>query len=141
MIMMENDMHSGGLHQNPRQMFSRKQAEDACRFGFFEKVVATISDAMVPLAVEARDQEAAVHIEVRGGAGLPEIRLELDGRGVRDVNENDNVMTTSRSPDGLAHSAGHRSSGAPHQRQKGALRPIEAEFGHGTERCRASDTA
>jgi hypothetical protein len=91
MTMMENDMPSGGLHQNRRQMFSRKQAEDARRFEFFEKVVATISDAMAPLAIEARDQEAAVHIEVRGGAGLPDIRLELDGRGVRDLDEDDNV--------------------------------------------------
>ena len=50
-----------------------------------------ISDAMAPLAIEAQDQEAAVHIEVRRGAGLPDIRLELDGRGVRDVDEDDNV--------------------------------------------------
>jgi hypothetical protein len=68
-----------------------KQGEDARRFEFFEKLVTAISDAVAPLAVEARNEEAAVHIEVRGGAGLSDIRLELDGRGVRDVDEDDDV--------------------------------------------------
>ena len=81
-------MPSGGLHQNRRQMFSWKQAEDARRFEFFEKVVIAITDA---LAIEAREQESAVRSHVRRGAGLPDIRLELDGRGVRDVDEDDNV--------------------------------------------------
>ena len=89
--MMENDMPSGDLHQNRRQMFSSKQAEDARRFEFFEKVVIAITDAVAPLAIEAREQESAVHIHVRRGAGLPDIRLELDGRGVRGADEDDNV--------------------------------------------------
>ena len=37
--MMENDIHSGGLHQNRHQVYTRKQAEDARRLEFFEKVV------------------------------------------------------------------------------------------------------
>jgi hypothetical protein len=42
-----------------------------------------------PLSVEAREQQSTIHIHIRGGAGLTRIRLELNGRGIRDVDEDD----------------------------------------------------
>ena len=70
--------------QGRRQKFTRKQTEEALGFEFLEKVATTISDAVAPLAVEAREGQSAVHIQVRIG-GLPEIRLELDGCGIHDA--------------------------------------------------------
>jgi hypothetical protein len=54
MTMMENDMHSGGLHQNRRQMFTRKQTEDARRFEFFDKVVGLNQQAQQERGFAAR---------------------------------------------------------------------------------------
>jgi hypothetical protein len=42
---------------------------------------------VAPLAVDAREAESAVHIQVRGGVGLTEIRLELDGCGIHDADQ------------------------------------------------------
>ena len=50
-----------------------------------------VADAAAPLSLEAREQQSTVHIHIHGGPDLPDIRLELDGRGVRDVEEDDNV--------------------------------------------------
>jgi hypothetical protein len=52
-------------------------------------VAAAVTDAAAPLAVEARDQQSTVHIHIRGGPDLPDIRLELDGRGIRDTDEDE----------------------------------------------------
>jgi hypothetical protein len=72
---------------NRREVFNSKQAEEARRFELHEKVATAISDAVAPLAVDAREAQSVVHIQVRGGLGLPDIRLELDGCGVRDADE------------------------------------------------------
>jgi hypothetical protein len=77
--------------QKPRQSrrgkFTKKQTEEALGFELLERVAAAITDAVAPLAVEAREQQSTVDIRVRGVVGLPEIRLELDGCGIHDADE------------------------------------------------------
>ena len=48
-----------------------------------------VTDAAAPLAVEAREQQSTVHIHIHGGPDLPDIRLELDGRRIRDADEDE----------------------------------------------------
>ena len=75
--------------QSRREKFAKKQTAEALAFELLEKVAAAVTDAAAPLAVEARDQQSTVHIQIRGGRDLPDIRLELDGRGIRDADDND----------------------------------------------------
>ena len=75
--------------QSRGEKFAKKQTAQALAFELLEKVAAAVTDAAAPLAVEARDQQSTVHIHIRGGAGLSGIRLELDGRGIRDADEDD----------------------------------------------------
>ena len=77
--------------QSRGEKFAKKQTAEALAFELLEKVAAAVIDAAAPLAVEAREQQSTVHIQIRGGAGFPDIRLELDGCGVRDVDEDDIV--------------------------------------------------
>jgi hypothetical protein len=86
-MVMTEETTTGDRRPNRRKMFANKQAEEARRFEFVEKVATAITDAVAPLAVDAREAQSAVHIQVRGNAGLPDIRLELDGCGVRDADE------------------------------------------------------
>jgi hypothetical protein len=76
-------------HQSRREKFAKKQIAEALAFELLEKVAAAVTDAAAPLAVEARDQQSTVHIHIRGGPDLPDIRLELDGRGIRDADEDE----------------------------------------------------
>ena len=78
-------------HQSRREKFIKKQTEEALAFELLEKVAAVVTDAAAPLSVEAREQQSTVHIHIHGGAGLSGIRLELDGRGIRDADEDDSV--------------------------------------------------
>jgi hypothetical protein len=75
--------------QSRREKFAKKQTAQALAFELLEKVAAAVTDAAAPLAVEARDQQSTVHIHIRGGPDLPHIRLELDGRGIRDADEDE----------------------------------------------------
>jgi hypothetical protein len=72
-----------------REVFENKQAEHARRFALREKVARAIADAIAPLAIDAREQQSPVHIQVFGANGLPDIRLTLDGCGVHDANEDE----------------------------------------------------
>ena len=74
-----------------REKFVKKQTAEALAFELLEKVATAVADAAGPLSVEARDQQSTVHIHIHGGPDLPDIRLELDGRGIRDADEDDNV--------------------------------------------------
>ena len=76
-------------HQSRREKFIKKQTAEALAFELLEKVATAVTDAAAPLSVEAREQQSTIHIHIRGGAGLTRIRLELDGRGIRDVDEDD----------------------------------------------------
>ena len=76
-------------HQRRREKFAKKQIAEALAFELLEKVAAAVTDAAAPLAVEARDQQSTVHIHIRGGPDLPDIRLELDGCGIRDADEDE----------------------------------------------------
>jgi hypothetical protein len=78
-------------HQSRREKFIKKQTAETVAFELLEKVATAVIDATAPLSVEAREQPSPIYIHIRGGAGLPDIRLALDGRGVRDVDEVDNV--------------------------------------------------
>jgi hypothetical protein len=75
--------------QSRREKFAKRQTAEALAFELLEKVAAAVTDAAAPLAVEARDQQSTVHIHIRGGPDLPDIRLELDGRGIRDADEDE----------------------------------------------------
>ena len=72
-----------------REVFENTQAEHARRFALREKVAAIIKQEIAPLAIEAREQQSPVHIQVFGANGLPDIRLVLDGCGVRDADEDE----------------------------------------------------
>jgi hypothetical protein len=72
-----------------RETFENKQAEHARRFALREKVAAIIKQEIAPLAIDAREQQSPVHIQVYGANGLPDIRLTLDGCGVRDADEDE----------------------------------------------------
>ena len=72
-----------------REIFENKQAEHARRFALREKVAAIIKQEIAPLAIDAREQQSPVHIQVFGANGLPDIRLTLDGCGVRDADEDE----------------------------------------------------
>jgi hypothetical protein len=54
-------------------------------------VVRAIADAIAPLTVDAREAQSTVHIQVRGDVGLPEIHLELDGCGIHDADDRENL--------------------------------------------------
>ena len=84
---LEEIMSTRDRSKGRRDRFAQKQAEDARLFELREKVVTAITDALAPLAVDAREAQSAVHIRVRGDIGLPDIRLELDGCGVRDADD------------------------------------------------------
>jgi len=73
--------------QSQREKFTKKQTKEALGFELLERVAAAITDAVALLAVNVREQQSTVHIQVHGGVGLPEIRLELDGCGIRDADE------------------------------------------------------
>jgi hypothetical protein len=88
-VSTEETMLTQQRHQSRRDKFIKKQAEEALAFELLEKVAAVVTDAAAPLAVEARDQQSTVHIHIRGGPDLPHIRLELDGRGIRDADEDE----------------------------------------------------
>jgi hypothetical protein len=70
-----------------REMFEDKQAEHKRRFELREKVAAIIKQEIAPLAIDARELQSPVHIQVFGANGLPDIRLVLDGCGVHDADE------------------------------------------------------
>jgi hypothetical protein len=72
-----------------REIFENKQAEHARRFELREKVAATIKQEIAPLAIDAREQQSCVDILVLGANGLPDIRLTLDGCGVRDADKDE----------------------------------------------------
>jgi hypothetical protein len=76
-------------HQSRREKFIKKRTEEALAFELLEKVATAVADAAAPLAVEAREQQSTVHIHIRGAAGLPDIRLELDGRGISEADEDE----------------------------------------------------
>ena len=83
----EETMPTQAPRQSRREKFTKRQTEETLSFQLLEKVATTISDAVAPLAVDAREQQSTVHIQVRGGVGLSEIRLELDGCGIHDADE------------------------------------------------------
>jgi hypothetical protein len=72
-----------------REVFENRQAEHARRFELREKVAAIIKREIAPLAIDAREQQSPVYIQVLGANGLPDIRLTLDGCGVHDANEDE----------------------------------------------------
>ena len=72
-----------------REIFENKQAEHARRFELREKVAATIKQEIAPLAIDAREHQSGVDILVLGANGLPNIRLTLDGCGVRDADKDE----------------------------------------------------
>ena len=72
-----------------REVFENRQAEHARRFELREKVAATIKQEIAPLAIDAREHQSGVDILVLGANGLPNIRLTLDGCGVRDADEDE----------------------------------------------------
>ena len=72
-----------------REIFENKQAEHARRFALREKVAAIIKREIAPLAIDAREHQSGVDILVLGANGLPNIRLTLDGCGVRDADEDE----------------------------------------------------
>jgi hypothetical protein len=76
-------------HQTRREKFIKKQTAQALAFELLEKVATAVADAAAPLSVEAREQQSSVHIHIRGAAGLPDIRLELDGRGISEADEDE----------------------------------------------------
>ena len=73
--------------QSRGEKFAKKQT--ALAFELLEKVAAAVTDAAAPLAVEAREQQSTVHIHIHGGPDPPDIRLELDGRRIRDADEDE----------------------------------------------------
>jgi hypothetical protein len=75
--------------QSRGEKFAKKQTAEALAFELLEKVAAAVTDAAAPLAVEAREQQSTVHIHIHGGPDLPDIRLELDGRRIRDADEDE----------------------------------------------------
>jgi hypothetical protein len=85
----EETMQTQEPHQSRREKFTKKQTAEALEFELLEKVATTVADATAPLSVEAREQQSTVHIHIRGGVGLADIRLELDGRGIRDADDDD----------------------------------------------------
>ena len=77
--------------QSRREKFIKKQTAETVAFELLEKVATAVIDATAPLSVEAREQPSPIYIHVRGAAGLPVIRLALDGRGIRDAGDDDSV--------------------------------------------------
>jgi hypothetical protein len=75
--------------QSRGEKFAKKQTAEALAFELLEKVAAAVTDAAAPLAVEAREQQSTVHIHIHGVPDLPDIRLELDGRRIRDADEDE----------------------------------------------------
>ena len=89
--MVEEMMSIRDPGQDRRDRFTQKQAEDARRFALQEKVARAIADAIAPLAVDAREAQSTVHVQVQGDVGLPEIRLELDGCGIHDADDHESL--------------------------------------------------
>jgi hypothetical protein len=87
----EETMLTHEPHQSRREKFIKKQTGEALAFELLEKVATGVTDAAAPLSVEAREHQSSIHIHICGGAGLTGIHLELDGRGIRDADEDDNV--------------------------------------------------
>ena len=75
--------------QSRREEFAKKQTAEVLAVELLEKMAAAVTDAAAPLAVEAREQQSTVHIHIHGGPDLRDIRLELDGRGIRDADEDE----------------------------------------------------
>jgi hypothetical protein len=86
-MIKEETMSTQAPRQNRREKFTKKQTGETLSFELLEKVATAITDAVAPLAVDAREQQSTVHIQVSGGVGLSEIRLELDGCGIHDADE------------------------------------------------------
>jgi hypothetical protein len=84
-------------------MFENKQAEHVRRFALREKVAAIIKEEIAPLAIGAREQQSPVHIQVFGANGLPDIRLVLDGCGVRDADEDEQFNVEDAEPPAGVH--------------------------------------
>ena len=87
--MTETTVPTQELRPTRGETFENKQAEHARRFALREKVAAIIKQEIAPLAIDAREQQSPVHIQVFGANGLPDIRLTLDGCGVRDADEDE----------------------------------------------------
>jgi hypothetical protein len=75
--------------QSRREKFIKKQTAETVAFELLEKVATAVIDATAPLSVEVREQPSPIYIHIRGAAGLPDIRLALDGRGIRDADDDD----------------------------------------------------
>jgi hypothetical protein len=86
-MIKEETMPTQAPRQSRREKFTKKQTEETLRFELLEKVATTITDAVAPLAVDAREQQSTIHIHVHGGVGLTKIRLELDGCGIHDADD------------------------------------------------------
>ena len=86
-MIKEETMPTQAPRQNRREKFTKKQTEETLSFELLENVATAITDAVGPLAVNAREQKWTIHIQVTGGVGLSEIHLELDGCGIHGADE------------------------------------------------------
>jgi hypothetical protein len=103
--------------------------------------VTAISDAMAPLAIEAQDQEAAVHIEVRGGAGSPTFASSSTVAECATWMRTTMLVMTSRSPDGLANTQDSDLRALRISDKRYAVPDLKRSSGRGKQRCRISNTA